>query len=108
MSITSVYRRFFTEITLNVDAAMAGRSNTVPLLREGRVGALHKMLWLYQDEISNYFTATRMHTNLSRRLATLLAQIGPPENRPNEPQYAKTLPNGGPFRIRSFLPGGRL
>uniref|UniRef100_A0A915KNP1 Neurofibromin n=1 Tax=Romanomermis culicivorax TaxID=13658 RepID=A0A915KNP1_ROMCU len=80
-------RRFSADITLNVEGA-AARGHTISFLSEGQVSALHRLLWLYQDEVANYFTANRTHTNLSRRLSTLLAQIGPPEDRPSEPQWS--------------------
>lgn len=77
--------RFFANITLNVDVADP-HGHAISFVSEAQVNALHRLLWSYQDEITNYFTATRMHGTLSRRFATLLAQIGPPEHRPVEPQ----------------------
>ncbi|KFD70579.1 hypothetical protein M514_02099 [Trichuris suis] len=41
--------------------------------------ALHFLLWRYQDRIGEFFNTFRSHDKVSRRLAALLAQLGPPD-----------------------------
>uniref|UniRef100_A0A5S6QDW1 Ras-GAP domain-containing protein n=1 Tax=Trichuris muris TaxID=70415 RepID=A0A5S6QDW1_TRIMR len=41
--------------------------------------ALHLLLWRYQDRIGEFFNTFRSHDKVSRRLAALLAQLGPAE-----------------------------
>lgn len=49
---------------------------------DANVSALHRLLWINQEAIGDYFSSSRDHKTMGRRVATLLAQIGPPDNRP--------------------------
>lgn len=59
---------------------------------DANVAALHRLLWTYQEEIGDFFSATQIsHKTVGRRVSTLLAQIGPPEHKATESQWAMEL-----------------
>ena len=48
---------------------------STPFVCESEMHRLHRLLWMYQEEISVHFSASPAYANLNRRVMTLLAQV---------------------------------
>ncbi|VDP24625.1 unnamed protein product, partial [Soboliphyme baturini] len=74
---------FVSNITLESPSCIIS-SPTVTFVHDATVSSLHRLLWRYQDEIGEYLTSVRSYELISRRLITLLAQMGPAEHKTSE------------------------
>ena len=59
-------------------------ASNVSFISDANMLALHRLLWLHQEQIGDYLSSSRDHNAIGRRpfdkMATLLAYLGPPEH----------------------------
>ncbi|KRZ17579.1 Neurofibromin, partial [Trichinella zimbabwensis] len=81
-------RRFFMNIAVEFRFdADASSQYYMSYMNDTPTCALHRLLWQYQDKIGEFFTTMRSHDRVARRLATLLAQLGPANGRAGSKQW---------------------
>ncbi|XP_071038330.1 neurofibromin isoform X2 [Parasteatoda tepidariorum] len=82
-------RRWVVQITSDLES-MDQASHSMSFISDANVHALHRLLWNHQEKIGDYLSSSRDHKAVGRRpfdkMATLLAYLGPPENKPVDSQ----------------------
>ncbi|KRX68358.1 Neurofibromin, partial [Trichinella sp. T9] len=91
-------RRFFMNIAVEFRFdADASSQYYMSYMNDTPTCALHRLLWQYQDRIGEFFTTMRSHDRVARRLATLLAQLGPANGRAGSKQWTNVDLNSTRF-----------
>ncbi|RNA20784.1 neurofibromin isoform X2 [Brachionus plicatilis] len=73
------------ELDINSEHFSSQYANNVSFISDANVLSLHRLLWYHQEKIGDYLSSSRDQKAVGRRpfdkMATLLAQLGPPEHR---------------------------
>lgn len=82
-------RRFIVQIASACET-LEQTGHPLSYVSDANVLALHRLLWNHQEKMGDYLSSSRDHKAVGRRpfdkMATLLAQLGPPKYKPVDSQ----------------------